>query len=150
MQARATGKGRHGRYALCTASGTCGAPQRLIAKRKGHVRRAIALGSLSPTVSAPSREGASRWGIASYHHSGPLGHEPLLRWWRCAYHRLMASIPPGSGAPDGHSGWPFLAQFASLTAPKNRLGRYMVTIGSKPGGLVYPLPGSKASLLYTS
>jgi transposase len=29
--------------------------------------------------------------------------EPL-RWWRCAYHRLIASIPPGSGAPDGHSG----------------------------------------------
>ena len=26
------------------------------------------------------------------------------RWWRCAYHRLIASIPPGSGAPDGYSG----------------------------------------------
>ena len=25
---------------------------------------------------------------------GPLGHEPL-RWWRCAYHRLIASIPLG-------------------------------------------------------
>ena len=29
----------------------------------------------------------------------------ILRWWRYAYHRLMASIPPGSGARDGQVGW---------------------------------------------
>jgi hypothetical protein len=38
------------------------------------------------------------------------------------------------------AGDPSLAQFASLTAPKNRLGRCMLTIGSKPEGLVHPLP----------
>ena len=34
MQARATGQGRHGRYASCTASGTCATLQRQIANQK--------------------------------------------------------------------------------------------------------------------
>jgi hypothetical protein len=42
------------------------------------------------------------------------------------------------------AGDPSLAQFASLTAPKNRLGRCTLTIGSKPEGLVHPLPRPKA------
>jgi hypothetical protein len=52
----------------------------------------------------------------------------ILRWWRYAYHRLMASIPPGSGARDGQVAWSLSQN--SGTVPEF----FLFTIGgSAPG-----------------
>ena len=52
-RARATRKGRYGRSASSTASGTCGASQRQIVRQKIPVRRAIPIGLLGSTDRAP-------------------------------------------------------------------------------------------------
>jgi hypothetical protein len=63
-RARASGQGGYGRSAGSKKARPRRATAGQIAKRKGHVRRAIAVGSLSPTLRAPFGDGASLWGIA--------------------------------------------------------------------------------------
>jgi len=113
---------------LCRKHGGASAPSnaRANSKAKGSCSQGNSRGLLEPYGQSALRGRCESVGHRLIPTFGPLGHEPL-RWWRCAYHRLSASIPPGSGAPDGYSGCPLLAQLASPTAPKNRIGRCTLT-----------------------
>jgi hypothetical protein len=73
-QARATRHGRSGRCASGTASGTCGAVQRLMVRQKGRVRRDVYHGSLGLCGQSPLLAGdVGLWSIACHHNAGSVG-----------------------------------------------------------------------------
>jgi hypothetical protein len=90
---------------FCKQQDGASAPRyaRANSKAKGSCSQGNSRGLLEPYGQSALRGRCESVGHRLIPTFGPLGHEPL-RWWRCAYHRLIASIPPGSSAPDGHSG----------------------------------------------